>query len=103
MGRKRHQGSTATSNLQEQSGRHIVEQCPELIALRREVEDEWRMRHLRNRKKEKGDIGVEKEKEKEEGEKLEQLEAFFGVLYDFLSDFENFDAMSYPFTYFSSL
>ena len=61
------------------------------------------MHHLRNRKKEKGDIGVEKEREKEEGEKLEKLEAFFGALYNFLSDSENFDAMSYPFTYFSSL
>ena len=60
---------------QKQSGRHIVEECPELIALRREVEEEWWMCHLRlNRKKEKGDIGVEKEREKEEGEKLEKLE-----------------------------
>ena len=54
------------------------------------------MRRLRNRKKEKGDIGIEKEREKEEGEKLEKLEALFGALYDFLSDFENFDAISYP-------
>ena len=47
---------------------------PRVTALRREVEEEWRMCHLRNRKKEKGDIGVEKEREKEEGEKLEKLE-----------------------------
>ena len=45
--------------------------------------------HLRDRKKEKGDIGVEKGREKEEGEKLEKLEVFFGVVYDFLSGFEN--------------
>ena len=54
------------------------------------------MRYLRNRKKEKGDIRVEKEREKEEGQKLEKLEAFFGALYDPLSDFKNFDTMSYP-------
>ena len=50
---------------------------------------------MRNRKKEKGDIGIEKEREKKEGEKLEKLEAFFSALYDFLSDFENFDVSSY--------
>ena len=52
------------------------------------------MCHLRNRKKEKGDVGVEKEREKKEGEKLEKLEVFFSTVYDFLSDFENFDITS---------
>ena len=33
---------------------------------RREIEEEWRTCHLRIRKKGKGDVGVEKEREKKE-------------------------------------
>ena len=44
-----------------------------------ELED-WEMRFLRSRKKEKGDVGVEKEREKEEGEKVEKLASFFGEI-----------------------
>ena len=54
-------------------------------------------RHSRSRKKEpeKGDVGVEKEREKVEGEKAEKLASFFGAIYEFLSDFKNFDATKF--------
>ena len=45
-------------------------------------EEEWRKRHLRNRK-EKGDVVVGKEKEKEE--ERESMELFFCEIHDFLT------------------
>ena len=66
---------------EEQSGRHIVEGCPRLAELKRGVDElelaEWHTRHAGNRRKRKGDVGVEEEKEKVEGEKREKLADFF--------------------------
>ena len=44
--------------------------------------DEWGTRHSRDRKKKKGDVGVEMKEE--EGEKIE---LFFCNVYEFLTDF----------------
>ena len=43
---------------------------------------EWGARHAQNRKKKKEDVGMEKEREKEEGEKLA---SFFGAIYEFFN------------------
>ena len=52
---------------QEQTGRHIVEECRLLTEARGLVEREemrvWESRHSRDKKKKKGDVGTEKEKE----------------------------------------
>ena len=57
--------------------------CGKLTEVRKEVEkdemEEWQTRHLRNRKKEKGDVRVERGREKEEGEKEEKLASLFGI------------------------
>ena len=45
---------------------------------------EWWTRHSRSRRRRKGNVGVENEKEKQEGERMER---FFYVVYEFLSDF----------------
>ena len=74
-----------------------MEECEKLVELRKalgtELED-WGTRHLRSRKKEKWDVGVEREREQEEGEKTEKLASFFGTIYEFLSDFKSFEAMN---------
>ena len=55
-----------------------------LAPARRSVEKEemreWGTRHTRDKKKKKEDVGMEKEREKEEGEKLT---GFFGAIYEF--------------------
>ena len=70
---------------QEQSGKHLVG-CRLLVEARGLVEKEemreWETRHARDRKKKKGDVGIEKEKEKEEGERLT---SFFSTIYDFFN------------------
>ena len=43
---------------------------------------EWETRHARDKKGKKGDVGMEKEMEKEEGEKLA---SFFGAVYEFFN------------------
>ena len=48
--------------------------------------------HLRSRKKDKGELGVERERGKEEGETMEKLEIFCGTIYNFLSNFKSFEA-----------
>ena len=71
---------------EEQSGEHLVEGCRLLAEasglVEKEEMREWRTRHARDKKKRKGDVGMEKEKEKEEGEKLA---SFFGAVYEFFS------------------
>ena len=70
---------------QEQTGRHLAEECRLLTEARGLVEKEeireWATRHTRDKKKKKGDVGKEKEEEKEEGERLAN---FFYAIYDFL-------------------
>ena len=58
----------------------------------------WKTRHSRSKKKEKGDVGVEKLKEKTEGERVERsrMEIFLGAVYHVLSDFESLDFMNFP-------
>ena len=72
-----------------------MEECVELTELRREVEKEemveW-TRHSRNRKRKKGDVGVENEKQKQEGEKMER---FSNAGYEFLTDFNSSDATNF--------
>ena len=43
----------------------------------------------------KGDVGVGREREKEEGVKVEKLASFFGAICEFLSDFKNFEATNF--------
>ena len=43
---------------------------------------EWETRYARDKKRKKVDVGIEKEEEKEEGEKLV---SFFGAVYDFFN------------------
>ena len=70
---------------QEHSGEHLVEGCGLLAEAQESVEKEeireWGTRHTRDKKKKKGDVGIEKEEGKEEGERLE---GFFGAIYNFL-------------------
>ena len=40
-------------------------------------------------------MGVDKEKEKQDGEKVEKLETFFSPAHEFLSDFENLDVTNF--------
>ena len=68
-----------------QSGKHIVEECSLLMEARGLVEKEemrdWGTRQgSRDKKRKKGDVGTEKEKEKEEGERLT---IFFNTIYEF--------------------
>ena len=69
---------------QEQTGRHVVEECRLLTEARGLVEKEemceWGTRHSRDKKKKKGDVGTENEKEKEEAERLAN---FFSAIHDF--------------------
>ena len=51
-------------------------------SVEREEMREWKTRHARDKKKKKGDVGIEKEKEKEEGEKSAD---FFSTIYDFFN------------------
>ena len=67
---------------QEQSGEHTVE--------------EWGTRHSRDKKKKKGDVGVEKAEE----EKGEKIGRFFCEVHEFLTDYTNFlngSTPSHPF------
>ena len=53
-----------------------MEEYAKLTEARREAEKElveWWTRHSRDRKRGKGDVGVEYEREKEEGEKMENF------------------------------
>ena len=73
-------------SLLEQSGKHTMEECMKLTELKREVEKKeivewWTPCHSKNRKRKKGDVGVENEKEKQEGEKMER---FFNAVHEFL-------------------
>ena len=55
---------------------HVVETYSKLAETRGGVEDEmeeWQTRHLRNRKREKGNVRVEKEREKQEGDRMESF------------------------------
>ena len=86
----------------QQSRRHIVEECPKLTELKRELEKgedemvEWRTRHSPSGKqRDKGEMGVEKEKEKLEGERMEKMELLFGAVHSLLSDFERFDVTNF--------
>ena len=84
-----------------------MEECVELTKLRREVEKEdkmeqWQTRHLRSRKKGKGDVGVEKEREKGE-QKGKEMENFFCLIYEFLTDAEKFDVTNFLCNNFSDL
>ena len=85
----------------EQPGRHIVEEYPKLTELRREVKKdekemvEWRTRHSRGERREKGDVGLEEEREKLEGERVEKLESFFDAVFPLLSDSKSFDATNF--------
>src|SRR5258706_6469914 len=69
---------------QEQTGRHLVEECRLLTEARGLVEKEemreWETRHSRDKKKKKGDVGKEKAKEEEEGERLAN---FFYAIHEF--------------------
>ena len=62
-----------------------MEECAKLIESRNGVGGLGR--HVRSRKKEKGDVGVEKVTDKEEGEKAEKLTSSFGTIYEFLCSF----------------
>ena len=82
----------------EQSGRHAVAECAKLAGVRKVLGAElegWETRHLRSRRKEKGDVGMGKRKrenrEKEEREKAEKLAGFFGTIHEFLSNFKSFE------------
>ena len=63
---------------------HLVERCRLLEVARGLVEEEemreWETRHAGDKKKKKGDVGIEKEKEKEEGKKLA---SYFSTLHNF--------------------
>ena len=63
-----------------------MEECRLLAEARGTVEKkemrEWGTRHARDRKKKKEDLGKEKVREKEEGEKLA---SFFGAIYEFFN------------------
>ena len=54
---------------------------------------EWRTRHSRDKKKEKGDVGAEVVREKEEGEKLE---SFFCTAHELLTDSAKFSNSPVP-------
>ena len=62
---------------QDQSGEHLVERCRLLAAARElvvvEETREWETHHARDKKKKKGDVGIEKEKEKEEGGEIREF------------------------------
>ena len=68
-----------------------MEECTKMVELRREIEknelEEWRTRHARSRKRERGDVGVDKEKEKQEGERPGRMESFFCAVYVFFDRF----------------
>ena len=52
--------------------------------------EEWWIRHSRDKKKEKGDVGAEVVREKEEREKLE---SFFCTAHEFLTDYAKFSIL----------
>ena len=45
---------------------------------------EWETRHARDKKKKKGDLGIEKGKEKAEGEKLASFFSMMHTIFSFL-------------------
>ena len=66
-------------------GGHIVEGCAILMTevrgkVEKEEMEEWWTRQSGKKKKKKGDVGVENEKEKQEGERME---SFFCVVHGF--------------------
>ena len=81
---------------EEQSGRYVVERCTKLVKVRGGVEEEiaeWWKRHSGDRKRKKLTMWVEKEREREEGEKME---TFFCSVYEILMKARNFDVTNSP-------
>ena len=56
----------------------------------------------RHKRREKGDVRVEKEQERLERERVEKLENFFDVVFSLLQDSESFDATNFRVLLFPS-